>query len=80
MKRWQLTAPFNQKKEKKLQRSERLNQELVFLSDKKRFNLRELMDNFQISKRADQDLLQFRWSRRDIFRAQSYGAAKRNTI
>lgn len=52
MKRWQFTAPFSKNKEKKLKKSERLNQELIFLSDKKRFNLQDLMDNFQISKRT----------------------------
>ncbi|ADY85872.1 Putative repressor protein [Lactobacillus delbrueckii subsp. bulgaricus 2038] len=35
-----------------MKKSERLNQELIFLSDKKRFNLQDLMDNFQISKRT----------------------------
>lgn len=35
-----------------MQKSTRLNQELIFLSDKKQFNLRDLMDEFQISKRT----------------------------
>lgn len=35
-----------------MQKSARLNQELIFLSDKKSFNLQDLMNEFQISKRT----------------------------
>lgn len=36
----------------KMKKSKRLNQELVFLSNKKYFNLKDLMEEFEISKRT----------------------------
>lgn len=35
-----------------MKKSERLNQELIFLKDKKSFQLRDLIDGFAISKRT----------------------------
>lgn len=35
-----------------MKRAERLNQELIFLSSKKSFNLSDLMNEFNISKRT----------------------------
>ncbi|MEG0731208.1 MAG: WYL domain-containing protein [Vagococcus sp.] len=49
-----------------MKKAERLNQELIFLKDKKTFQLKDLMDEFQISKRT---------ALRDVQELESMGLA-----
>jgi predicted DNA-binding transcriptional regulator YafY len=42
--------PFNQKEEKSMKKSERLNDMMIYLNDKKFFSLKSIMDRYSISK------------------------------